>query len=183
MYKSLKGSTILINDKDGEESLKIIDAAGQQIIMKNTSEEALPRRGNSVNPPETASIDIISNGNINLNGNNVNLNGNLLNNDNYVMSYRGVLPSGIGDKAYWQSQSPGIYFARDTTILEGIDSCGKPATWGLVEIIAGNFDVNVVWYEQYSGATYRLSMNNNTVLNPGKWKKYIDSENTDRRMD
>ena len=61
LYKSLKGSTILINDEDGKESIKIIDAAGQQIIMENNDLVALSRRGKETNPPETASISIITN--------------------------------------------------------------------------------------------------------------------------
>lgn len=66
IFKSLKGSTIIIDDKDGHESIKIIDAAGQQIVMENNSDATLDRRGNSTNPPETASISIISNGTVNL---------------------------------------------------------------------------------------------------------------------
>lgn len=66
VFKSLKGATIIIDDKDGNESLKIIDAAGQQIIMENKSEDTLPRRGTRTNPPETASISIISNGTVNI---------------------------------------------------------------------------------------------------------------------
>ena len=61
LYKSLKGSTILFNDEDGKESIKIIDAAGQQIIMENNDLVALSRRGKETNPPETASISIITN--------------------------------------------------------------------------------------------------------------------------
>lgn len=66
IYKSLKGSTIIIDDKDGHESIKIIDAAGQQIIMENDSEYTLPRRGNKTNPIDTASISIISGGTVNI---------------------------------------------------------------------------------------------------------------------
>lgn len=66
IYKSLKGSTILMNDKDGKESIKIIDAAGQQIVLENDSDEALPRRGNKTNPPKTASIKIKTNGTLKL---------------------------------------------------------------------------------------------------------------------
>lgn len=64
VYKSPKGATIIIDDKDGEESIKIIDAAGQQIIMGNKSDTALPRRGNETNPPDTSYINIISGGTI-----------------------------------------------------------------------------------------------------------------------
>ena len=64
IYKSLKGATIIIDDKDGQESIKIIDAAGQQIIMGNDSTEPLPRRGSSTEPPSTAYIKIISGGTV-----------------------------------------------------------------------------------------------------------------------
>ena len=50
IYKSLKGATILISDKDGEESIRIIDQLGQQIVMENYSGESLKRdRTGSVN--------------------------------------------------------------------------------------------------------------------------------------
>lgn len=63
LYKSLKGATILIDDKDGNETIKIIDQAGQQIIMENKG-QSLPRRGNKTNPPVSASVKIVSNGNV-----------------------------------------------------------------------------------------------------------------------
>lgn len=43
IYKSLKGATIIINDKDGEESIKIIDQLGQFISLENISSEPLNR--------------------------------------------------------------------------------------------------------------------------------------------
>ena len=55
-----------MNDKDGKECLKIIDAAGQQIILENNSTEPLDRRGNRTNPPKTASMTLKTNGNLNL---------------------------------------------------------------------------------------------------------------------
>ena len=55
-----------MNDKDGKECLKIIDAAGQQIILENNSSEPLDRRGNRTNPPKTASMTLKTNGNLNL---------------------------------------------------------------------------------------------------------------------
>lgn len=63
LYKSFKGATILIDDKDGKETIKIIDQAGQQIIMENNG-DSLPRRKSNTNPPASASIKIISNGNV-----------------------------------------------------------------------------------------------------------------------
>lgn len=66
VYKSFKGSTIIIDDKDGKESIKIIDAAGQQIIMENDGDIALPRRGNKTDPPTTANITIKTNGKLTL---------------------------------------------------------------------------------------------------------------------
>lgn len=88
IYKSFKGATILVNDKDGEETLKIIDAAGQQITMKNSSEYALPRRENSTNPPTSASIEVTTNGELALNCDNLNLQANDTNLSDYVTTTR-----------------------------------------------------------------------------------------------
>lgn len=84
VFKSLKGSTIIIDDKDGHESIKIIDAAGQQIVMENNSDATLDRRGNITNPPDTASISVISNGTINLKCKNLNLDCETTNLKDYV---------------------------------------------------------------------------------------------------
>ena len=84
IYKSFKGSTIIVDDKDGKESIKIIDAAGQQIIMENNSDDSLPRRNNRTNPPETANIKVITNGKIELNCNNLELNSTSTNIYNYI---------------------------------------------------------------------------------------------------
>ena len=43
IYKSIKGATIIIDDSDGNESIKIIDQLGQIISMENTSGEILQR--------------------------------------------------------------------------------------------------------------------------------------------
>ena len=45
IYKSLKGAVIYIDERDGNECVKIIDQSGQSIIMENLSEETLRRRG------------------------------------------------------------------------------------------------------------------------------------------
>lgn len=96
IYKSFKGSTIMIDDKDGKESISIIDAAGQQLILENDSDEALPRRGNKTNPPKTAHIKIITAGtidaicdefNIDSNTTNINSKGDTnLNTDKYIIN-------------------------------------------------------------------------------------------------
>ena len=51
VYKSFKGATILINDKDGQENIKIIDASGQVFEMGvlNPENNPLPRRGSKEN--------------------------------------------------------------------------------------------------------------------------------------
>lgn len=54
IYKSFKGATIITSDTDGHEYLKIIDQSGQQFVMINNSSEALPRRGDTLNPPDTS---------------------------------------------------------------------------------------------------------------------------------
>ena len=43
IYKSLKGATIIIDDSDRNESIKIIDQLGQIISMENESDEILQR--------------------------------------------------------------------------------------------------------------------------------------------
>lgn len=84
IYKSFKGSTIIIDDKDGKESIKIIDAAGQQIIMENNSDDSLPRRKDRTDPPDTANIKVITNGKINLNCNNLDIEANSSNIQEYI---------------------------------------------------------------------------------------------------
>jgi uncharacterized protein involved in type VI secretion and phage assembly len=76
LYKSLKGSTILINDKDGQESIKIIDASGQIIEMKNDTGNTLDRRGNKeLTGTSGSSINIKTEGTINLDSNSLKHNG------------------------------------------------------------------------------------------------------------
>ena len=55
VYKSIKGSTIIIDDKDGKETIRMIDAAGQVFEMGNNSKSALKRRGNREVPPKSSS--------------------------------------------------------------------------------------------------------------------------------
>ncbi len=47
VYKSFKGATIIIDDQDGEENIKIIDQAGQVIEMGHSG-NTLERRGNKI---------------------------------------------------------------------------------------------------------------------------------------
>lgn len=76
LYKSLKGSTILINDKDGQESIKIIDASGQVIEMKNDTGNTLDRRGNKeLTGTSGSSINIKTEGTINLDSSSLKHNG------------------------------------------------------------------------------------------------------------
>ena len=84
IFKSFKGSTIIVDDKDGKESIKIIDAAGQQIIMENDSPVSLSRRGNTTNPPDTASISIISGGTVNIKCKHLNIEADTTNIGDYV---------------------------------------------------------------------------------------------------
>jgi len=84
IFKSFKGSTIIVDDKDGKESIKIIDAAGQQIVMENDSTVSLNRRGNTTNPPDTASISIISNGTVNIKCKHLNIEADSTNIGDYV---------------------------------------------------------------------------------------------------
>lgn len=52
IYKSFKGATIIIDDYDGKEYIKIIDQSGQVFEMGNKSGVSLPRRGGNTTPPE-----------------------------------------------------------------------------------------------------------------------------------
>lgn len=80
IYKSLKGAVIMIDDKDGNESIKITDQSGQSIIMENLSGETLKRRGNSVGKNANSQIVLtnsagdsitLSKGKIHLKSNNI----------------------------------------------------------------------------------------------------------------
>lgn len=84
LFKSIKGSTIIIDDKDGKESIKIIDASGQQIILENESNEKLDRRGNNTDMNESCSISLITKGNINLTCNELNINAKKTNIKDYM---------------------------------------------------------------------------------------------------
>lgn len=52
IYKSFKGATIILDDYDGKEYIKIIDQSGQVFEMGNESGVSLPRRGGNTTPPE-----------------------------------------------------------------------------------------------------------------------------------
>lgn len=84
LFKSLKGATIIVDDKDGIENIKIIDAAGQQIIMQNDSDYALDRRGNNTTSPSTSSIRIITNGKVSVECDEFNLKTNKTNLSDYI---------------------------------------------------------------------------------------------------
>lgn len=84
LFKSFKGSTIIIDDSDGKESIKIIDAAGQQIIMENESDFALERRGETLEPKSTASIKIITAGQLTLQCDDLNIQANTTNIQDYI---------------------------------------------------------------------------------------------------
>lgn len=73
LFKSLKGTTIIIDDTDESESIKIIDALGQKIEMKNESNLSIPRRGNRENALVEGSISIESSGTLNLKCKNLNI--------------------------------------------------------------------------------------------------------------
>lgn len=61
IYKSLKGATIIVNDKDGMESIKIIDQSGQSIIMENRYEQTLDRRGDTLGKNAQSQIVLTNN--------------------------------------------------------------------------------------------------------------------------
>lgn len=55
LYKSLKGSTVMIDDADGVENIIFMDANGQRLQLGNSSGNALPRRGSRMEPVRGAS--------------------------------------------------------------------------------------------------------------------------------
>ena len=61
IYKSLKGATIYVDERDGAECVKIIDQSGQSIIMENLSEETLRRRGVDVGKNPRSQIVLTNN--------------------------------------------------------------------------------------------------------------------------
>lgn len=60
IYKSLKGATILVDDYDGEETLKIIDQSGQTILLENYGNK-LDRRGSDLGTSDKSKITITNN--------------------------------------------------------------------------------------------------------------------------
>lgn len=60
IYKSLKGATIIVDDYDGEEYVKVIDQSGQTITMQNFG-SYLYRRKNLIGISPTSKIEITNN--------------------------------------------------------------------------------------------------------------------------
>ena len=60
IYKSFKGATIIIDDFDGNESLKIIDQSGQSFTMGNKG-DMLPRRGNKLGVSSESYMELTNN--------------------------------------------------------------------------------------------------------------------------
>lgn len=152
IYKSFKGATILVNDKDGEETLKIIDAAGQQIIMKNSSDYALPRRENSTNPPPTANITVKTNGRLNLDCNTLDLQAEDTNLQDYVQT------EGTGDKTYTYNQlSPSntwniTHNLNKHPAVTIVDSSGTEVYGDVVYI--DNSHLTITFNSEFSGKAY-----------------------------
>ena len=95
VYKSFKGATILIDDKDGQENIKIIDASGQVFEMGvlDPTGAPLPRRQDkigSTNPyrfirlgNENEYIEIID-GKVNIVADDIRVNGHSIENNNEI---------------------------------------------------------------------------------------------------
>jgi hypothetical protein len=60
IFKTFKGATIICNDFDGNEYLKIVDQAGQSIVLANKG-DSLPRRGNKLGTSSQSYIEISNN--------------------------------------------------------------------------------------------------------------------------
>lgn len=84
LFKSIKGATIIIDDEDTKESIKIIDSAGQSITMINESNLVLDRRGNNENPKANASIYIKSSGTVSIECASLNIKANNTNLKDYI---------------------------------------------------------------------------------------------------
>ena len=61
IYKSLKGATILVDEKDGNELIKIVDQSGQSIIMENRCKTSLDRRGDTLGKNTQSQIVLTNN--------------------------------------------------------------------------------------------------------------------------
>ena len=152
IYKSFKGSTIIVDDKDGKESIKIIDAAGQQIIMENDGDLALPRRGNKTNPPSTANITIKTNGKLNLDCDDLDLQAETTNLQDYVQVI------GTGDKSYIHNQLVAASVWNIEHDLDKnpsvtvVDSSGNEVYGDVIYIDRNNLTIN--FSSEFSGKAY-----------------------------
>lgn len=61
IYKSLKGATIIIDDYDSNEYIKIIDQAGQEVTMENFRDDSLNRRGNKLGLSSRSKMTLTNN--------------------------------------------------------------------------------------------------------------------------
>lgn len=152
VYKSIKGATILINDEDTKESIKIIDAAGQQIIMENESGNSLPRRGNNTIPTKGANIKIITAGKLNLDCDTLDLDANNTNLSDYVSA------EGTGDKSFIYSQ---LSASKEWNINHNLnkypsvtvtDSSGNIVIGDITYIDKNNLIIN--FSSEFSGKAY-----------------------------
>lgn len=160
IYKSFKGSTIMIDDKDGKESISIIDAAGQQIILENDSDEALPRRGNKTNPPKTAHIKIITAGtidatcdefNINSDKTNINAENTELNTNNYIINAKSTNindyvthPEGGGSSGSGSSGTTNYNDLSNKPQINSIELIGNRSLDDLNIQIKGDYDTESI---------------------------------------
>ena len=60
LYKSFKGATVIIDDFDGDEYIKIIDQSGQTFTMGNKG-DTLPRRGNKLGTSSQSYMELTNN--------------------------------------------------------------------------------------------------------------------------
>lgn len=60
IYKSFKGATIIVDDFDGNEYIKIIDQSGQTFTMGNKG-DSLPRRGNKLGTSSQSYMELSNN--------------------------------------------------------------------------------------------------------------------------
>lgn len=167
VYKSLKGSTIIVDDYDGEEYLKIIDQSGQTIEMQNY-DDSLNRRGDKVGLSTKSKITITNN-----QGDKITLK----NNQTYIKSNSIVVETE-------KIEIPGVNrdFSLEASIVDLINGS---------EVIAYNSDTDsnaikyqkmidkIIGIEEFSASDKKIINKALELLKDINEDDYIDSKQTD----
>ena len=139
IYKSLKGATIYLDDRDGSECIKIIDQSGQSIIMENLSDETLNRRGSSLGKNSKSQIVLTNNagdsitlsqGKIHLKSENI-----IFETDNFIQ---------IGSEEFTDE-------INVADIIIGKETSTKMYTFNILNTDTGDYVPNLDYVISYSG--------------------------------